>query len=163
LAAGYGLRCPDCRTSAATPQNGSQLRRMGSAVQRLASWVQANTPGMSSVSEGAPGSRAEHSDDTNPLSNQYQWVSSTEGVRHETEFKREPLGDGYDRGSINADTDASNANSPHTSAAGVIKASHLDQDRVQSPLRCHKAPQRNRDSGIPAAFSSQVDGETLYH
>jgi hypothetical protein len=83
--------------TAAPPQepleNTSQKHRRGSVASRLESWVQGNTPGTSSVSEGAPGSHAGASHGASSLSNKYQQASSMEGVGHKTEFDREPLRD----------------------------------------------------------------------
>jgi hypothetical protein len=57
--------------------------------------------------------------------------------------------------------DASNVSAPHTSVTEANKASN--QDGVRRSV-CHsKAPERFRDSGIPVAFTSQVDGEALYY
>jgi hypothetical protein len=100
--------------------------------------------------------------DANTLSDQYHQASPTEGVGHETEFNRESLRDGSDRGSVHVtDTDASNAS--HTSVTDAAAASQANQDGVRRSVQRRKAPQRLRDNAFPVAFSSQVDREALYY
>jgi hypothetical protein len=111
---------------AATPQqrpleNGSKKHPLAAATERLASWVQGNTPPTSSVSGGAPGSQAGASRDAQTISNEYHMASPTEGVGHETDFNREPLRDGSERGSVH-DTDADASNASHTSVTDASAA-----------------------------------------
>jgi hypothetical protein len=153
-----GFTAPTAVPLQQNSENGSQTHRLAVATERLASWVRGNTPGTSSVFEGAPGSRASASHDASPLSNEYHQASPTEGIGHGTDFNREPLRE--DRGSVHADMDA-DASAPHTSVTDAPAADRSNQDGLRRSVRRRKAPQRFRDSSFPVAFSSQIDGEAL--